>query len=92
MTVVRVTTIKNMDLFFDFTALFIVFAYTASMITLLTIKKEWKSGQNIKTLLGIGTALLMMFFAAQDIFKQVTKKGSSAIHVEQRSTEDILQK
>ena len=49
---------KNLNLFFNLTALFIVFAYVSSMVTLLTIKKEWKSGQNIKTLFGIGFAML----------------------------------
>ncbi len=64
-------TIKNLVLFFDLAAIFIVFAYVSSMITLLTLKKEWRSGQNIKTILGIGTALAMIAFALQSVWQQL---------------------
>lgn len=58
---------KDIDLFFDITATFIVTAFILSFITLLTLKKEWESGQNIKTMLGIGTASLMLYFAMQGL-------------------------
>ena len=64
---------KNLNLFFNLTALFIVFAYVSSMVTLLTIKKEWKSGQNIKTLFGIATALAIFIFALQDLIAELIK-------------------
>lgn len=62
-------TLKNMDLFFNLTAIFIVFALIMAMITLLTIKKEWQSGQNIKTLIGIGTAGTIFTFAVQGLLQ-----------------------
>jgi len=71
-TFISFATVKNLYLFFDFTAIFLVTAYVSSMITLLTIKKEWKSGQNIKTVLGIATALLIVTFAVLDIIKQLS--------------------
>ena len=81
-TFIGYTIIKNMDLFFDLTAICLVFAFITSMITLLTIKKEWKSGRNIVTLVGIGTALLIFSFAAHDAKKQLIWK-TTATHVSQ---------
>ena len=60
-------------MFFDLTAIFIVFAYTMSMITLLTIKKEWQSGQNVKTILGIVTATIIFIFAAEGLIEEIIK-------------------
>lgn len=57
--------LKSLNLFFSLTAIFIVFAYICSMISLLLIPSEWKSGRNIVTILGISTALLIFTFAAQ---------------------------
>lgn len=65
------TTLKNPNLFFYFTAVFIVFAYMTSIITLLTLRAEWKSKQNIKTLLGLATALMIFFFAAQGLVETI---------------------
>jgi len=64
-------TIKNLNLFFNLTAIFIVFAYVTSIITLLTIKQEWKSKQNIKTILGILTASVIFIFALQGIIEEI---------------------
>lgn len=63
--------ISNQDLFFYFTALGIVFAYILSMITLLTIKDEWISGQNIKTMIGIITASVILFFSAEGLVHSI---------------------
>lgn len=52
------------DLFCSLTALFLITSYVCAMITLLTLPSEWKSGQNIITLTGIATALLIFYFAA----------------------------
>jgi len=79
------STIRNLDLFFDFTAIFLVAAYVSAMITLLTMKKEWKSGQNIKTLLGIGTALLIMTFALQDVVKQFSTQPVQEVQAQQET-------
>lgn len=62
--------IKNPDLFFYLTAAFIVFAYAMSMITLLTIPKEWKSGQNIKTMLGLLTASVIFIFSIEGLLNE----------------------
>jgi hypothetical protein len=62
-------TFKNIDLFFDLAAIFIVFAYVTAMIPLLKIKEEWKNKQNIKTLIGIATASFMIIVAVSDIIK-----------------------
>jgi APA family basic amino acid/polyamine antiporter len=63
--------LKNMNLFFSLTATGIVTAYILSMITLLTLKSEWQSGQNIKTILGIITALMMLYFAIEGVVLEV---------------------
>lgn len=70
---VSYTLLKDANLFFSLTALFIVFAYITSMITLLTIKDEWKSGQNIKTIIGLITASFIFIFAFQDLVMEITK-------------------
>lgn len=55
--------LKDIDLFFSLTASFVVFAFVTSLVTLLTLKSEWKSKQNIKTIIGLMTALLIFYFA-----------------------------
>jgi hypothetical protein len=62
-------TISNPYIFSSITAVFIVFAYVMSMITLLTLPQEWRSGQNIQTLIGIVTALAIFCFAAEDLLQ-----------------------
>lgn len=64
-------TLKSMNLFFNLTSIFIVFAYIMSMITLLTLKSEWESNQNIKTILGIITASVMLFFAVEGLMQEI---------------------
>jgi amino acid transporter len=66
-------TLHNIDLFFFLSAVFVVFSYITSMITLLTIKKEWTSGRNIITLVGITTATMILFFALQGLIEQSVK-------------------
>lgn len=67
------TTLHNLDLFFFITALFIVLAYIMSMITLLTIPSEWQSQQNVKTILGIVTASVILLFAAEGLIQELAK-------------------
>lgn len=64
-------TLKNLDLFFSLTSIFLIVAFILSMITLLTIKEEWKSGQNIITIAGILTGCLIFYFAAEDLIMQL---------------------
>jgi len=61
-------TIKNLDLFFNLTALSHTIAYILALITLLTLPSEWRSGQNIKTIIGLLTSGAMAIFALQGIF------------------------
>lgn len=63
--------LHKIDLFYYLTALFIVFAYIMSMITLLTRKQEWKNQQNIQTMLGIITAATIFIFALEGIISEL---------------------
>ncbi len=66
-------TMHNIDLFFNLTAIFIVASFVLSMITLLTLKSEWQSGQNIKTILGILTACALVIFASEGLIQELIK-------------------
>jgi len=55
--------LKNISIFFNLTSIFLIFAFVTSMISLLTLSEEWKTGQNIKTILGMITAFLIFYFA-----------------------------
>lgn len=63
--------LENMNAFFNLTALCIVFAYITSMITLLTIKQEWKNQQNIQTVIGLITAAAIFIFALEGIINEI---------------------
>lgn len=65
------STFKNIDLFFSITATFIVFAFTTAMITLLTLRSEWQSKQNIRTLIGLLTAGVICYFAIEGIIQNL---------------------
>lgn len=66
-------TLSDPNLFFYLTAMFIVFAYMTSIVTLLTLKSEWRSGQNIKTVLGLATALMIFIFSIQGLVEELSK-------------------
>jgi basic amino acid/polyamine antiporter, APA family len=66
-------TLKNLNLFFSLTAAFIVFAFSSSMITLLTLNKEWENKQNIKTIIGLITAFIIWAFAIEGIITEISK-------------------
>lgn len=70
---VSYVTLKNPYLFFSLTSLFIVLSFILSMITLLTLKSEWKSGQNRKTIAGIITATIILLFAIEGIVYEAAK-------------------
>ena len=63
--------LEKPDLFFYMTAICTVFAYITSMITLLTIKTEWQSGQNYKTILGLITASVIFYFACEGLIQEI---------------------
>lgn len=59
------------DMFFYFTAIFLLIALTMSIMSLLFIKNEWKSGQNYITVAGIITALVVFGFAVEGIISSL---------------------
>lgn len=65
------STISNMHVFFSMTDVALIFAFITAMIPLLYKKSEWKSGQNIKTILGLITALVIFGVALQTLFHEV---------------------
>lgn len=52
--------ITDLSVFFPLTNLGLIFAYITSLLPLLFIKSEWKSGQNISTILGLITACTIL--------------------------------
>ena len=67
------TVLDEINLFFSLTALCIVSAYILSMMTLLTIKKEWQSLRNVTTILGLITASAILYFALEGLIQELTK-------------------
>jgi amino acid transporter len=65
--------LKNIDLFFSLTAIFIILAFSLSIITLLTIKEEWKGGKNLITIGGLITAAIIFYFAVEGVIEQLIK-------------------
>jgi amino acid transporter len=63
-------TFKDLDLFFSFTAIFILCAFVSSMITLLV--KKTSVTDKIITIAGMATAGLIFMFAVQEVVKQLT--------------------
>ena len=61
--------LSDLHIFFNITAVGIITAIILSLITLLTIKKEWYNGRNIITLCGIGTALAIGYFALEGLIE-----------------------
>lgn len=59
--------LENINLFFYFTAIFVVLSFIMSMITLLRIPSEWQNNQNIKTIFGIITATAILLFAVEGV-------------------------
>ena len=67
------STLSNLDLFFNLTAFFVVFAYIMAMIALLANKDEWRSGHNYVALVGIVTALMIFLFATEGLIHEIIK-------------------
>lgn len=63
--------ITNLDLFFTLTALGLIFAFITTMMALLFQPAEWKSGQNIKTILGLITAFIIFAIALQKLIEGI---------------------
>ena len=65
------TTISNIDLFFTLTNIPLIFAFITTMVALLFQPAEWKSGQNIKTILGLLTALIIFGISVQKLVEGI---------------------
>lgn len=65
--------IENMSVFFSMTDVALIFAFITSMVPLLKLKKEWKSGQNITTILGLLSALVIFAVAVESLVENVIK-------------------
>lgn len=59
--------LKNINLFFSFTAAFLIFAFASSIATLFAIPEEWRSGRIIRAIVGLLTAGVIMYFAIEGI-------------------------
>jgi len=70
---VTLSTIENTALFSSLTSLGIITAFLLSIVTLFTIKAEWTSGRNIQTMIGVITALAILYFAVQDLAHALCK-------------------
>lgn len=66
-------TLHNINLFFSLTATCLVSAFILAIATLLTLKEEWRSGKNIRTVIGMLTALLILFFALENVVGEIYK-------------------
>lgn len=64
-------TLNNMDLFFSLTATFLIIAFMLSIMSLLFIKEEWESGQNIITVCGLCTTTFILYFAIEGIYTSI---------------------
>jgi len=57
--------LNNIDLFFNFTAVFIIIAFITAFITLFTVRQtQW---QFLQTIAGLLTAGIILFFALEGI-------------------------
>ncbi len=65
------TFLRNIDLFFSLTAIFIISAYILSMITLFTIKEERKGINNLITIGGMVMAGVILYFAVEGLIQQL---------------------
>lgn len=63
--------LHNLSLFFSITALAIITAFILSMIALLCIKAEWKSGKNYLVVMGLATACIMLYFSVTGILEHL---------------------
>jgi amino acid efflux transporter len=67
------TLIQNADLFFNLTAIFLIFAYSTSIFTLLSVKHKSSLTQHIITIVGLLAAALIFIFAVQGLFIEILK-------------------
>ena len=61
------TLIHTKDLLFTLTDIGMIFPYIMTTIALLFQPAEWKSGQNVKTILGLSTACIIFGISVQKL-------------------------
>lgn len=64
-------TVNNVEIFFSLTNVGVVFAYICSIVSLLFVKSEWKSGQNTKTIIAILAGLIIFGLAVESLIKNI---------------------
>lgn len=72
-TLINFIAVKNLDLFFILTALFIIFAFIASMLTLPLKHHNKTTGQKLITYLGLITGSIILISAVYDLFFELSK-------------------
>ena len=65
--------IKNANLFWYLTAIFIIFAFSTSIFTLLTKKHKNSAGQLVIIIVGLLAAALIFFFALEGLISEIIK-------------------
>ncbi len=65
--------ITSYDVFFSLAAVTVMFALLTSMIPLLFLKNEWRSGQNVITVLGLLFGLIIFSIAVETLIENVIK-------------------
>lgn len=63
--------IENLSVFFSITNVCLLFAFIASITSLLFIRQEWKSGQNYITLVGLLSAVAIFAIALQTLMENL---------------------
>ena len=63
--------IQNKDLLFTLTDIGMIFPYITTTIALLFQPAEWKSGQNVKTILGLSTACIIFGISVQKLVEAI---------------------
>lgn len=66
-------TIKSIDLFFNLTAVGIVFAFAASILALVLNKHDKTAGQKASTFLGLATAAVIFIIALNGLIQELIK-------------------
>ncbi|MBI2352909.1 amino acid permease [Candidatus Dependentiae bacterium] len=65
--------IENYEIFFSLIAVLVIFSIIASIVPLLLLKNEWKSGKNIYTIIGLLLGLVIFSVAVETLVKNVIK-------------------
>lgn len=73
LTLINFLSIKSMGLFFNLTAIFIVFAYASAILNLVIKKHDKSLAQKAITYMGLITAAIIFISAFQGLIQELTK-------------------